>query len=895
MENYWARPKSAVIAELKTDIHHGLDSDQIQLRLKRYGYNELKGGEKISAVAILIRQLRSPLSYILLVALMLSLAGREWVESAVIGAVIIINALIGFVEEYRAETVIAKLRRILAPQARVIRESVERKIPARYLVPGDVIKLEAGDRVPADGRLLEAQNLRVNQATLTGESVPAHKRETVVSAEADLLERVNTLYLGTLVVAGMGVAVVTDTGMRSEVGGIAKEVTALQKQPSGISLKLRHFGRFLAVAAVVLAALTGLVGLWQGIGLAAMLKISLALLVSLVPEGLPVALTVALAVGLMRIFRRRAIVRRIAATETLGSLTTVAVDKTGTLTEGEMVVERLIAGGDEYEVSGKGLGLSGTFRLTGEPVNLARQSALKLTLELAALATTSTINREDLASDRARELTDPTETALAVVAAKGGFYAFNERRQFPEIMEAPFDQELRYSTSVHQFGGKHRYIVKGAPERLLELSRYRLNRSLKQQHLSPRERDSLATKAETFAKAGYRVVALGFVDRPESEEPDLRHVNNLVFAALFVMSDPIRVEAYGAIIAAQGAGLRVLMLTGDHLLTAQHIAEKLALNGGRVVHVGELDYQDLRAVSVVARATPKDKLTIIENLQRQGEIVAMTGDGVNDAPALKRADIGVAMGRRGTDVAVEASDMVLLENNFSALVAAIEQGRLIGENLRKVIFYLISTSLGEVLIILGALLANWPLPLLAVQILWLNLVTDGLTSVALTVEPAESKLMSHRPRSPSEPLINHAMWARMLLLSAVMGVGGLGVYSWYLGYGVDYARTALLTTMVFFQLFNLFNSRSAQQSLFAMKFTGNPLLLLLFLISSLVYFAALFTPALQQLLHLVPLDGGTILLCLMVAAAIILVDELRKLARQLLLAWARVQTAFAPN
>lgn len=892
MGAFWSEPGSQAVSQLRTNIAHGLTWEEARRRLRRYGYNEVHDDRRANPWKILLRQFRSPFVIILIFAALISLYQQHIGEFWVIIAVVLANALIGWVEEFRAEKTMAKLHSIIAPQARVIRESIEQKIPSRLLVPGDVVVVEAGDRVSADGRIIEARNARLNQATLTGEAIPVGKRDTILTENTALIDRDNMVFLSTLMVAGRATFVVTATGKETEVGQIARTVKAVKAPQTHLEKKLQGFNRILLTGAVLLSAAAFSIGLFYQNDPLSMLTTTLALLVSIVPEGLPIALTVVLSVGLLRMYRRHTIIRNLPATETLGSLTTLVLDKTGTLTEGELVVEKLAVGGIEYRVSGRGYSLTGSFFEGEEKIDPHRRPELDLMLELTSLATMSTVTPDDLKRDTAKQLTDPTETALAVVAAKGGYYAFRHEKEYPELLEIPFDEELRYSTSVHRYGKFARAIVKGSPERILELSNTYLQK--KPLHLSHQTKEKLQSQVAEFGTQGYRVIALGYVDQPSTAKVKAEHIKNLTFVGFALMTDPIRPQAHAALQQARAAGVRTLMLTGDHLLTAQSIATKIGLmEQGIAVDADEVVHRDLGSVSVIARATPKEKLLIVEHLQRRGEIVAMTGDGVNDAPALKKADIGIAMGRGGSDIAIETSDMVLLNNNVSSIVEAISQGRLIWENIRKVVFYLTSTSLGEVVLIVTALALRVPLPLVAVQILWLNLVTDGITSMALTVEKAEGDLMKRPPRSPSEALVHGSMIRRMLLMSAVMAAGALFVFLVFLERDLAYARTAALTTLVFFQLFNLHNSRSSLRSIFTLGLFSNKLLSGLALVATALQLLAIYHPILQKALGTVALDYTTLGFCALIALSIVLADELRKLARRLVLGWAQVQQAFS--
>jgi len=885
---FWSLPKSRVIHQLDTDEVRGLTSVDVRKRLARYGQNRLVGKSGPSSIEIYFRQFKSPLLYILLFAAAFSAFEREWSEVTVIMAVVVLNSLIGFFQERKAEKTMASLRKILSPKAKVLRAGQVQKIDVTQLVPGDIIMVEAGDRVPADARIISCQGLRVNQAALTGESVPAHKSDSVVSAETALIDRVNMLFMSTLVVTGKAKAVVVGSGMKTEIGAIAQEVSSVKELPENMQKQLNVLGRWLLIIAGVSAGVSFLIGAISGISGSEMLKVAITLMVSIIPEGLPIAVTVTLSVGLLRVYRKGAIIRKLAATETLGSTTVICVDKTGTLTEGKMMVERLFVGNEQIDVTGEGYQLSGNFSHDNKQIDPHKRPALQQLLQMASLATMSTISEKDLKNDHVAATTDPTETALAVVAAKAGYYAFAQEKKFPEVLEIPFEQELLYSTSVHDYGRNFRYLVKGAPEKILSLSTSLLGQTGRPAKLLRDTRSALEQFAHTQAAEGYRVTALGYVDYPKNTPVNSNQVKNLTFVGYIMMEDPIRHEVASAIEKARQAGIRVVMITGDHLLTAESIGKRLGLLKDNLiaVHADEISRKDYQTIGVVARATPTQKLKLIEQFQRSGAVVAMTGDGVNDAPALKKSDIGIAMGQAGTDVAVEASDMVLLKDSFYSIVEAVEQGRLIWENTKKVVFLLVSTSLADAGLIIGALMFSLPLPLVPVQILWLNLVTDGLTSMALTVEPEEKNLMRSRPRRISESFINRSVIIRMLLLSAVMVLVTVWIYQVSLPQGVEYARTVALTMMVFFQLANVFNSRSAEQSVFSMPFWSNRLLLVTVFASAIVHYMALKLPFLQNLLGTVELGFGSIMLLLALSLTIILVDELRKFILLTMRRWA---------
>lgn len=886
MQKPYTLPASTVLQRLDTDKFKGLTKREARHRLALHGPNSLKKHESTSLWQLLGRQLDSPLVWILILAAVLAFIAGEYVDVVVVLLVVILNSIIGLVQEYKAQKAIAELHNILAPQARVLREGQEQKILATELVVGDIVLLEAGDIAPADVRIVECRNLRANQASLTGESIPVEKKADVILEGTTLSDRKNTVYQSSVVISGTAVTVVVAIGMSTELGLIAEEVNRVESKASPLTTAVAKLGQYLIGIAAILSLIVLVIGYIQGTPLIQIAGISISLLVSLVPEGLPIVLTVILSVALMKIYKQKALVRKLSASEALGSVDTICLDKTGTLSEGTMTVEKMYVAGNEYAVEGNGYGLSGSFFTGGKKVDITKRPAARLMLELASLSTMSTISKNDLLADLAKSLTDPTETALAVVAAKAGFYAFRGEGQHPELLEIPFDQELRFSTSVHRFDKENRYIVKGAAEKILQLSTHVVSENGQVRGLFQETRTKLEEQMASYASQGYRIAALGYVDRNLKEAVNHHHIKSLTFVGFFCLDDPIRVEAAEAIKRAYGAGLRVIMITGDHLLTAQAVARKLGLlEYGKAIHASELQHVQLKEVSVVARATPRDKLLIIERLQKSGSVVAMTGDGINDAPALKKADIGIAMGRIGTDAAVGASDLVLLDDGLDSIITAVREGRLIVQNVRKAVFHLIATNAAEAMLVIVALLMRLPLPLLAVQILWMNLVTDGITSMAFTTEGQELG-GSEMKRPDRQPLFDWADARRLILLSGVMTIGTVLVYRDFLPQGEDFARTAALTTMVLFQLFNLFNSRSQTLSAFSPRLRVNHLLDVVFLTAVALQLFAVYSPLTQRFLHTTLLDWYSFSICLLVACTVVVVDEIRKVSATIALSWA---------
>lgn len=891
MEQPWSAQKNTLIAELRSTQERGLTARQVQATLTRVGYNEFQQSRHRSWFDSLLGQLTSPFALVLLAATALALLQGAVVDAWVITAVVTFNSMIGAWQEHKAERVMSKLQHVLSPHARVIRDGIETKIAARYVVPGDLVVLDAGDRVPADGRILEAQSLRANQASLTGESVPAHKSEGQLGVKTALIDRTNMLFASTLIVAGRAVMLVTTTGNQTEIGQIAAQINAAGDLPPGFRREIGQLGLYLLIAGMTLALMVLGTGLLRGIPLTSIAQVAISILVSIIPEGLPVAVTFGLSYGAIRMHRHQVIVRRLAAVERLGYVDVIGLDKTGTLTANEMTVENLFVLGHEYQVTGAGYQLSGQFLEKEKTIDIHKQPAARLLLELSSLATMSTINEQDLKSDQAKQLTDPTETALAVVAAKAGYYAFRDERNHPELLEIPFDQELRFSTSVHRFDRIARYIVKGAPEQILKRSKRVLGSTGATRSLLKATRELFEEQIRSYAKAGYRVVALAYADQPAGASLDAKHVTNLTLVGLMALSDPIRPQAATTIAQARDGGIRVLMITGDHLLTSQTVADRLGLTeDGNVVHADELRPNELDRVCAIARATPGDKLKIIRWFQEKGKVVAMTGDGVNDAPALKQADVGIAMGRHGTDVAIEAADVVLLRDQFSDLLSSIMIGRWIWQNLRRIAFFFLITSLGDATVVTLALVFDMPLPLVATQILWLNLVTGALIALALVVEtPKEVEVGSQAVLPPLRPgLLERRTGIRAIGLSLFMGIAAFFVFLTVPSDNLAVRQTAVLITLFVFEALALLTARRLDRPAHLKNRPSN-LLILSLLGSVLLQLGAVYWPVLNEALHTTALELPILLYCVSVALAGWLLERLAQGLRSLIITWAHRQ------
>ena len=879
----WAQSVEEVLAGLTT-AYQGLTSSEAERRLESHGANELEEERAIRPGTILLRQFRSPLIYILIVAAAVTIALDEYVDAAVIGAVLGFNAVVGFFQEYRAERSLEALRRLATTRARVLRDGREREVDARELVLGDVVLVEAGDRVPADCRIVHATALEADESLLTGESATVAKLSDLVEPDAPVADRHDMLFMGTVATRGHARAVVSATGGSTELGRVAGAVQRITPGETPLQKRMGRFTRLVGVWALASSVLGFGLGAIHGEELSELFRAMVALAVAALPEGLPIVLTITLAIGVSRMADRGAIIRRLPAVETLGSCTVIGSDKTGTLTQNRMTVERIYAGGERFELSGTGYLPHGEIRLAGEPVSLSEGSPLELTLRAATLANWASLAERDGEPDVRG---DPTEIALLVSAAKAGIFKDELEDRSPRQADVPFDPERRYAATFNTHDGRTLVFVKGAPERVLEMCTSAAG--------APNlDREAVLEEAHAMATDGLRVLAMAFRESSAgagSPDPAQGDPADLTFLGLQGMLDPPREEASEAVRECQRAGIRAIMVTGDHATTALAIARELGIAkaGDRAVTGRELDGYDDRELErlvgeapVYARVSPEHKLRLIRALQRLGNVVAVTGDGVNDAPALKQADIGAAMGRSGTDVAKEASDMVITDDNFATVVSAVEEGRVAFDNVRKTTFFLISGNVAVVVAILTSLLGGLALPFVAVQILWVNLVTNGIQDIALAFEPGEKHLIDRPPRPRREGVISPVLWERTVIAGLVMAAGTLVMFHLQLGNGADVeeARTVALTTMVIFQALHVGNSRSETLSAFAKSPFSNRFLFAGTVGAVAIQAAALYLPVTQFALDLEPISLAAWIEILAIALSVIVVVELHKLARR---------------
>ena len=857
-----------VAVELGTDGSRGLPRAEAAARRLRYGPNELPHTKPPGFGSRLLRQVKSPLVLLLAAASALAFALGEHVDACVIVGVIAIDAFLGALHEGRAERALEALSRLARARVRVIRDGNESEIDSLELVPGDVFLCAAGDAITADARLVEAESLGVNESALTGESEPVAKLATPLPVDTQLPDRANSLHAGTHVTSGRGRAIVVATGQRSELGKLARLTVDAPRTPTPLEQRLARLGHVLLAFALSVFVLLLLVGWWRGLPAGELWMVAISQLVSTVPEGLPVALTIALAIGVQRMAARRAILRRLAAVETLGSTSVICSDKTGTLTCNEMTVTALaLRGGREVEVTGLGYAPEGGLHERGEPA--VRDSALSELVSAATLCNDADVVRDP--EGRWIALGDPTEAALAVLARKCGFDVASLRVAHPRTAELPFDPALRRMVTEH---GASRTIVKGAPEVVLAACEPDGERWLE--------------RADALAARGLRVLAVASVARRLDAGIDA----GLHCLGLVAQLDPPRAEVREALETCTRAGIRVIMLTGDHRRTAAAVAEALGLQprDARVVEGAELqrmsDAELERAcedVRVFARVQPEHKLRLVEALQRRGEVVAMTGDGVNDAPALVAADVGVAMGRGGTEVARQAADMVITDDNFRSIVHAVEEGRLVHRNLEKVLLLLLSTLSAEVLVLVASLLAGLPLPLAAVQILWHNVVTEGAVTFNLSLEPPEGDEMRRPPVSRHAPLLSRALLVRLVPMSAVIAAVTWGWLAWGTHVGRDEAevRTGAFLALTVCDWFNLLNCRSATRSVFARGQAGNRWLSIGLLVSIALQLLVMYVPLFAGWFHAVPLPLGQVAAIVALASSVLWIEEARKfLARR---------------
>lgn len=837
---------------------NGLTSGEAEERLREYGYNELVERKRVTPLQILLNQFKDIFVIMLLIAIALSFmigwyksstashggSLDEYVDAITIGAIVVLNAVVGFVQEYRSEKAIEAMKKLAAPRARVLRNRKEVIIPAREVVPGDIIFLEAGDRVPADARLLETVELKTEEAALTGESTPVNKVIDVVDEKTSVADRENMVFMGTHVTYGRGKAVITSTGMNTEFGKIAEMVQAVVEEETPLKQKLERFAKKLGIIIIVVCAVVFVLEIIrEGTHLeniADMFMIAISLAVSAVPEGLPAVVTVSLALGARELAKRNAIIRRLASAETLGATTVICSDKTGTLTKGEMTVRKIYVDKRIIDVTGVGYESKGEFLLDGKSVDLDKNDDLRLILGAATLCTNAQYDGKNI-------IGDTTEGALIVAAAKADMTKESLEKKYPRVHEVPFTSERKRMTTVHKSSREELFAyAKGAPEIILKRCTHMITEGEKGK-LNQKKRKEILGINEKMASKALRILGIAFKELPATsarkfDEKELE--TGLVFIGLMGMIDPAREEAGVAVKRCEEAGIKTVMITGDHRLTAVAIAEEVGMLKSDMVLTGvELDAMSdeefekiVEKVLVYARVSPEHKIRIVKALKKKGHIVAMTGDGVNDAPALKQSDIGVAMGITGTDVTREAADIVLADDNFATIVNAVDGGRTIYDNIRKFSFFLLRCNFDELVVIGTFAILGLELPLTAAMILWINLVTDGGPAVALSMDPPADDVMKRPPRDPKEGIL-HGRIASILatFVTQFLGTAVLFYISYYiLGEPLEEARSLAFIQATLQELIIVWNCRSEKHNAFKVGFTSNKFLLLAVIISTVI-------------------------------------------------------------
>jgi len=834
LEKHWHHlPQEEVLDLLDTDLDKGLDRLEVEDRQQNFGPNALTRRKGQGPLLRFLLQFNQALVYILLVAVIIKLFLGAWVDAGVIFGVVLLNSIIGFVQEGKALGALEALSRALTTETTVLRAGEKQRIDAKELVPGDVVLLASGDKVPADLRLLQSRSLQIDESALTGESLPVEKRSGVLGHDTTLADRANMAYSSTLVTYGTGVGVITDTGDNTEIGRISELIASAEVLATPLTRKIARFSHLLLYAILGLATMTFLVGLWHGDSWIDLFMAAVALSVAMIPEGLPAVLTITLAIGVARMAKRNAIIRRLPAVETLGSTTVICSDKTGTLTRNEMTVQLMWAGGENFAVSGIGYAPEGEVQQDGKTVDSYKNIALAELLRAGLLCNDSVLKQDE---EGWKIEGDPTEGALLVTARKAGLDNKLAQASYPRLDAIPFEPQHQYMATLH--GGDSPVVyLKGSVESLLARCDAILDADGENK---PLDSDAVHAQVAVMASQGQRVLAFArLAVPPESTAIDHDDVaQGLIFLGLQGMIDPPREEAIQAVRACQAAGIRVKMITGDHAITAAAIAGQIGLDdtlaAGEIPPV--LSGRELEAMSdskliqaatgtaVFARVTPEQKLRLVEALQAHGEVAAMTGDGVNDAPALRRADVGIAMGITGTEVSKEAADMVLTDDNFATIEAAVEEGRGVFDNLIKFLTWILPTNAGQGLVIIAAVMASQPLPVLPVQALWINMTTAVLLGLALAFEPREPGIMRRPPRTPDAAILSGELIFRIILVGLLLLTGAFGLFEWALYQGASEAEARTIAVNVFAvgQSFYLLNCRSLRFSMFRLGLFSNP-------------------------------------------------------------------------
>lgn len=879
---FHSKPIEDLFQELKTS-DQGLSNEQASQRLKQMGFNKLPEEKRPSQILMFLKQFKSPLVYLLLIAMIISFVFDHLIDAYVILAVVLINALIGFIQERKAERAIQALKKMVVSYAKVYRNNQLVKLNSTQLVPGDVILLESGDKIPADCRLIKIKDFQTQESSLTGESVPKEKSTKVFDKFTSLADRQNMVFMSTIVVSGHAKALVVATSKKTQIGKVAQEVQETKQPELHFNKKVEQLTSQMAILAISGALITFIIGFFiRDMEFFDIFLFTIASLVSGIPEGLPAVLAIVLAVGAFRMARQKAIIRHLPAVETLGVANVIATDKTGTLTQNTMTIEKIQTLSQEFSVTGNGWQPIGKIFHNKKPINPKNFSVLKKALAISSLCNKSNLLRKD---GNYEIMGDPTEAALLVLSEKAGFYKRNLVEKL--LDDLAFSPDLKFRASLISNRGNKQLFSVGAFEKIIEKSSHYFQQ-FKKTPLAENQKSSLLIKAEKLASKGYRVLALAYRDLPKNTSSVSKdQVHNLVFVALVAMKDPPRQEIKQAIQRTKNAGIRVIMKTGDHKETASAIASEIGLENpyGKVLTEEEISKmipsefaKAVRKCNIFARLTPKTKSRIVEILQNQGQIVAMTGDGVNDAPALKRADIGISMGIIGTDVARESSEMVLADDNFASIVNAIAEGRTVFRNVKRTSFFLVTTNVAEDVTIVGSMIMGLPLPMLPIQLLYLNLVTDTFNGVALAMEPTHEDTLNQGPRNKKEKILNLQLLPFLIISAGLMAFCTIPIFKFFLPYNLAKAQTAAFVSMSMFQLFNVFNMRSIKKSIFRVK-QKNKWIIYGLIASFVLMIGVIYIPWFASIFGFANLSLAEFAIICAIASSVLIAGELYKLIK----------------
>jgi Ca2+-transporting ATPase len=880
--NHHSKSPSQIFKELNSS-EKGLTNERYQRVLAEKGLNEISEKKKKSLIFKFFKQFHSPLIYILFFAAVISILINHIIDAIVILVVVLINAIVGFFQERKAEKAINLLKTMIVSYAKVYRDGELIKVPSSQIVPGDVILLEEGDKVPADARLIEVNNFKTQEASLTGESFPQEKNIKILPESTPITDRTNMVFMGTMVVSGEAKAIVIFTANKTQIGQVAKSIQEIVQPKTHFSKKVAQLSMQMGAFAIIGALLTFIIGFFiRGIAFVDMFLFTVASLVSGIPEGLPAVLIIVLAIGARRMAKRKAIIRHLPAVETLGVATVISTDKTGTLTQNSITVQKIITSEGEFDVAGEGWEPIGKFYQKNKELNPLSFLTLKKLLGSSTLCNKGNLLIKE---DGKYEIVgDPTEVSLLVLGRKAGL----KKEEMPEkiLDDLPFNSEFKFrATLVENKSGKKTLISVGAFENILKKSSYYLDKD-KKINLTDKDRKILLTKAVNLAKQGMRILAFSYRDVPRGvTSASEKLVGGMIFLGLVGMKDPPRKGVKEAVLKAKNAGIRIIMQTGDHKETAIAIAKEIGLDMGKIPafteeelkKMNEKEFKNaIKNSNIFARMTPKMKIKIVEALQEQGEIVAMTGDGVNDALALKKADIGVSMGIIGTDVARESSEIVLADDNFSSIVDAIEEGRVVFQNIKQTSFYLVTTNVAESVTIISSLSLSLPLPMLPIQLLYLNIVTDTFTGISLAMEPGHNDVLNEPPRKKEEKILNKELVFFLILMAGLMTIGTIPLFKHFIPQGIDKARTIAFVSMSFFQLFNVLNMRSLHKSIFKIKLFSNKWVIYALLASIITLLCVMYIPFLAGVFQFVPLTLKEMGLIILISSSVLVFSEIYK-------------------